>query len=423
MADVNPTLCVSIFGLGYVGCTLATCLASDGHQVIVVDKDQSRAAQLAGGRLPFVDSKLENLLMRAQVNIAAECEAERAVLKSDISIVCVGTPFSVSGDGYDLSQLHAVCHEIGAALGQKEAFHTVVIKSTIAPGTTEDFVASILKNASGKTPGVDFGLVFNPEFLREGHAADDFYWPPLTVIGTYPQHAMQMRELMGQLYEWVHAPLQVVDFQTAEMLKLACNAWHALKVCFANEIGNVCQAAGADSEAVMELFVKDTRLNISPAYLRPGFAFGGSCLPKDVAALVNLAEGYDVAAPLLHAIPVSNAELIEQAELTVRALHPRTVGILGLAFKPGLSDFRDSPAMELMRRLEDDVTVIGYDPQSIMPDEHDVQAALACEVVVLATRIVGVPVVQKAVGPHQTVLDLAHVLGDAPCAARVIRLT
>lgn len=418
---------ISIFGLGYVGCTLATCMASDGHQVMAVDKDASRAAALAGGELPFADEGLRKLLAQHHANIWAVSDPARAVLDSEVSFVCVGTPRADDGGGYDLSQLRLACEQIGAALAQKESYHIVVIKSTLTPGVMEGFVIPTLESASGKVAGRDFEVVFNPEFLQEGNAKRDYYFPTMTVVGGPPEMRRDRHVAilaLRKIFDFVHGPFLVTDYKSAEMLKLTCNAWHAVKVCFANEIGNLCQTTGADSEAVMGMFAKDTRLNISTAYLKPGFAFGGSCLTKDVGALSDLAEGSDLSTPMLRSVLASNQDQIDLAEIAVLVCHPWNVGVIGLAFKPGLSDFRGSPGMKLVEQLQSHplLAVIRYDPQSPLEAERNLSYALACDVVVLATAVVSADEVRQAVSAQQTVIDLAHVM-NGPCAAKVVRLT
>ncbi len=324
---------VSIFGMGYVGCTLSACLASDGHVILGVEPNELRAAAIRTGRLPFEDpgGELGSLFYKHHSNISVEIvDPATAVVMSDITFICVGTPRRNDDAGFDLRQLRCAAEQVGEGLGRKVGYHTVVVKSTVMPGTTRKVIKPILEVHSGKKADTDFGLLFNPEFLREASAVKDFYAPPFTVVGGSLSAASPggpaspavrgaaSRAALKELYDWVRAPWVETDFETAEMLKLACNAFHALKVCFANEIGNLCRAEDIDGQRVMELLVQDHKLNLSPAYLKPGSAFGGHCLSKDVGALNDLAEASDLATPLLKAILPSNDDQIELARLARR---------------------------------------------------------------------------------------------------------
>jgi GDP-mannose 6-dehydrogenase len=340
---------VGIFGLGYVGAVSAAGLAANGHEVIGVDLNLSKVEMINVGRSPVIEVGLENRIADAVAanRIRATTNTEEAVYGSDISMICVGTPSHGNGS-LDLTQIEKVCQEIGVALGGKAERHVVVVRSTILPGTTEQLVIPTLEQASGKRAGVDFGVCFNPEFLREGSSIKDFYEPPFTLIGGNDQRAIAAT---SSLYSALQAPLIVAPIKVAEMIKYASNAFHALKVTFANEIGNICRQHRIDSHEVMEILCRDTKLTISSAYLRPGFAFGGSCLPKDLRALVYQARRLDIEAPVLEAIVPSNTRQIEKALQMVQRTKRKRIGILGFSFKAGTDDLRESPMVELIERL------------------------------------------------------------------------
>lgn len=340
---------VSVFGLGYVGCVTAACLADRGFRVVGVDVTQSKVDLINAGKATIVEEGIAELVTagHAARRLSATTVVADAVHASSISLVCVGTPSQPNGN-LDLSYVERVCTQIGEALKSKAERHTVVIRSTVFPGTTQTLARPALEKASGKRAGVDFGLSMNPEFLREGSSIRDFNAPPFTVIGaddevTGPDVAV--------LYEGIDAPLHVVATGVAEMLKYACNAYHGLKVGFANEIGNICKALGVDSHEVMKLFVQDTKLNVSKAYLMPGFAFGGSCLPKDLRAITYRARQLDVTTPILSGTLESNQAQIGRAFDMVMGAGHRRVGVLGLAFKEGTDDLRESPMVALVERL------------------------------------------------------------------------
>ncbi len=340
---------VSVFGLGYVGCVTAACLADRGHRVIGVDVAQSKVDLLNAGQATIVEEGIAELVTagHAAGRLRATTSVADAVATTSMSLICVGTPSQANGN-LDLTYVERVCSQIGEALRTKASRHTVVIRSTVFPGTTETLARPALERASGKRAGVDFGLSMNPEFLREGSSIRDFYGPPFTVIGTSDEATGRD---VAALYTGIDAPLHVVATGVAEMLKYACNAYHGLKVGFANEIGNVCKALGVDSHEVMNIFVQDTKLNVSRAYLIPGFAFGGSCLPKDLRAITYRARQLDVATPILGATLESNEEQVTRAYNMVMAAGNRRVGVLGLAFKEGTDDLRESPMVALVERL------------------------------------------------------------------------
>ena len=340
---------ISIFGLGYVGAVSAGCLAADGHQVIGVDPNQTKVDLINQGVSPIVEKDIGEMIGKAVKagTLRATAAVRDAVLGSDLSLICVGTPSQLNGN-LDLSYVRRVCEEIGGALRQKNSFHVVVARSTMLPGSMRSVVIPSLEQASGKTAGVDFGVCNNPEFLREGTAVYDYYNPPKTVIGETDAKAGQM---LVDLYSKMDAPLLRTDVETAEMVKYADNNWHAVKVAFANEIGNICKAVGIDGHKVMNIFCQDTKLNLSSYYMKPGFAFGGSCLPKDVRALTYKARSLDLEVPLLNSILVSNQRQIEKAIEMIVSKGQRKVGILGFAFKAGTDDLRESPMVDVIEHL------------------------------------------------------------------------
>lgn len=340
---------ISIFGLGYVGAVSVASLADYGHEIIGVDVNTTKVRMINDGHSPIVEEGLGELLRRGVEagRIRASTDAAQAVHASDISIMCVGTP-SHSNGSLNLQYVERVCEEIGSALASKATYHVVVARSTMLPGSTEDVVIPTLERASGKKAGRDFGVCFNPEFLREGSSIKDFNEPPFTVVGGDDERA---NAAVSSLYEMLDAQIIVVPIKVAEMIKYACNAFHALKVSFANEIGNICKQQEIDSHQVMSIFCQDTKLNISPSYLQPGFAFGGSCLPKDVRALTHHARQFDLASPVLDSILPSNNRQIDNAFHIVEATSRKQIGVLGFSFKAGTDDLRESPMVELIERL------------------------------------------------------------------------
>ena len=342
-------LAVSVFGLGYVGCVSAACLASRGHSVIGVDVNAEKVESLRQGRSPVVEERIGELTadVVSAGALTVTTDARDAVLRTDISLVCVGTP-SGSGGGLSTKFLEQATREIGDALAVKDGWHVVVFRSTMVPGTCESLLVPLLEAASGKRAGTDFGVCVNPEFLREGSSVRDFLDPPKTVVG---QSDIRSGDMVMELYEGLPGPRFHIPIGVAEMTKYVDNSFHALKVGFANEIGAICASLGLDSHDVMDVFVADTKLNISPAYLRPGFAFGGSCLPKDVRALTHTARRNDIDVPLLSNLLISNEVHLRRAVDLVVADGRRKVGIFGLSFKQGTDDLRESPMVELAERL------------------------------------------------------------------------
>ncbi|HXG40230.1 MAG TPA: nucleotide sugar dehydrogenase [Candidatus Limnocylindrales bacterium] len=340
---------VGIFGLGYVGTVMAACLADAGCEVVGVDVNPRKVELIATGRSPIVEPEVDELVARgvASGRLRATTDTAEAVRSTSLSLICVGTPSNPNGS-LDLSAVRRVVEGIGRALAGTDRDHVVVLRSTVLPGTTEEVVIPILEAASGRRVGIDLGVCYNPEFLREGTSVRDFRNPPFTVIGG-PDETANAR--LARLYDTVDAPLVTTGYRVAEMLKYASNAFHALKVAFANEIGRLCKASGVDSHELMELFCRDTKLNVSAAYLKPGFAFGGSCLPKDLRALLHHGHSHDIYPPVLEAILPSNEAQIELVFQLVRQAGSKRVGVLGFSFKAGTDDLRESPLVELIERL------------------------------------------------------------------------
>ena len=340
---------ISIFGMGYVGAVSAGCLANEGHNVIGVDPNETKVNLINNGQTPIIEKTIDKLIFKAVANkrLRATTSADEAVEASELSIVCVGTPSQLNGN-LDLKYIRRVCEKIGNAVKNKPHRHMVVIRSTILPGTMRQVVIPTLEEFSGKVVGSELGVCNNPEFLREGTAVQDFYHPPKTVIG---ETDAESGDFLASLYEKIDAPLIRTDIETAEMVKYVDNAWHALKVGFANEVGNICKAVGIDGHRVMDIFCKDTKLNISPYYMRPGFAFGGSCLPKDLRALTYKSRAMDLELPILNAILPSNNFQVERGIRMVMEKGLRKIGVLGFSFKAGTDDLRESPVVELIERL------------------------------------------------------------------------
>jgi GDP-mannose 6-dehydrogenase len=339
---------ISVMGLGYVGAVAAGCLAKEGHEVIGVDPQQTKVDLINAGKTPIIEKDIGEII-REQVEagrLAATTDVKAAVAATDLSLVCVGTP-SLGNGHIDLKYVRRVCEQIGEGLREHRG-HTVVLRSTLLPGSMRTVVIPTLEAASGLKAGRDFGLAINPEFLREGTAVYDYFHPPKTVIGEVGKGG---GDVLEKLYGHLPGPLIRTDYETAEMVKYADNTWHALKVAFANEIGNICKGLNIDSHKLMDIFCQDTKLNLSPYYLKPGFAFGGSCLPKDVRALAYKAKLMDVKVPVIDAILPSNDEQIERGIRAVIDKGSRKVGILGFSFKAGTDDLRESPMVELVERL------------------------------------------------------------------------
>ncbi len=340
---------ISIFGLGYVGAVSLACLARDGHKVIGVDIDPSKLELIKSGQSPIIEEGMPELVAKvaASGNIEVTTDTASAVKNSEISFVCVGTP-SQSNGSQNLSAIERISEQLGEALKGKKQFHTIVIRSTVVPGTVEKLIGPTIEKFSGKKNGQDFGLCFQPEFLREGSSIKDYDNPPLTVIGGGDERSIRsLRDLFGHL----SADFVTTSVKSAEMLKTCCNVFHALKITFANEIGRLCQGLEVDSREVMDLICRDHQLNISKAYLKPGFAFGGSCLPKDTRALLYLAKHKDVSLPMLAGLMPSNELHVEHAIDVVLNSGKKSVGMIGLSFKSGTDDLRESPLVTMAERF------------------------------------------------------------------------
>ncbi|MGE3275482.1 MAG: nucleotide sugar dehydrogenase [Vicinamibacterales bacterium] len=340
---------VAVFGLGYVGTVTAAMLAADGHEVVGVDVNREKVAAINEGRSPIIEPGVAESVRESAAagRLRATTDAADAVHASELSLICVGTPSQRNGK-LDLTHLGRVSEQIGEALAGGTGYHLVVVRSTVLPGTTHEVVIPALESASGLKYGEGFGVSVNPEFLREGTAVRDFRQPPLTLVGH--NHAADLSGTTA-LYDSLEAPLVHTSIRVAEMIKYASNTWHALKVCFANEIGNVCRSLDIDSHDVMDIFCQDDKLNLSPYYLKPGFAFGGSCLPKDVRALQYCAKEHDVELPVISSILPSNRLQVEHAIDDVLATGRHRVGLLGFSFKANTDDLRESPIVSLAETL------------------------------------------------------------------------
>jgi GDP-mannose 6-dehydrogenase len=340
---------ISIFGLGYVGAVSLACLARDGHEVTGVDLDADKLSLIRAGKSPIVEEGIQELTARviASGRVRVTNDVHEAVRETDLSFICVGTPSSPNGS-QDLSAVRRVAEQIGEALRTKDSYHSIVVRSTIQPGALMELVLPQLQRASGKQLNDGFGLGFQPEFLREGSSIRDYDNPPFTVIGSESERCVAMiLEVFG------HLPCEfvVTSVGVAEMLKYACNAFHALKITFANEIGRLAQSVNVDSREVMDLVCRDKRLNISTAYLKPGSAFGGSCLPKDLRALSYLGKTRDVSLPMLGNVMGSNRAHVDHALDLIMRSGSRKIGMLGLSFKAGTDDLRESPLVTIAERL------------------------------------------------------------------------
>lgn len=340
---------LAVMGLGYVGCVTTACFVRDGHHVIGVDINPIKVKAIKAGKSPIIEPGLESLLQAGVENsrLSATGDVETAVINSDIIIVCVGTP-SMKNGGLDLSYVEGVCRQIGEIVKEKPGYTVVAIRSTILPGVALGSLIPILEQTSGKKAGIDFGFCVNPEFLREGSAIKDFDNPPYTIVGQFDDRS---GHALAGLYSEIDAPLHFVSLGVSEMIKYASNVFHALKVAFANEIGNVSKEYGVDSHQVMDIFTQDTKLNLSPVYLKPGFAFGGSCLPKDVRALLYAGRKADLELPVMEAILPSNELQTQKAFNMLVRYGKKRVGLVGISFKPDTDDLRESPAVDLAEKL------------------------------------------------------------------------
>ena len=422
-------LSVSIFGLGYVGSVSAACFASMGHKVIGVDVSRAKVEMMDSGKTPIIEDRMSEMVAEAHRTgvLRATNDATAAVMNSEVSFVCVGTP-SLKNGKLDLSHIEGVAREIGAAIRQKKSPHVFVLRSTVLAGTTETVAIPILEKESGKKCGQDFTVCYNPEFMREGNAVGDFLNPPYTILGASDtRHLAPLRELYkntpGTLYE--------TTIPVAEMVKYFSNCYHALKVGFANEMGTMCKHLGVDAHAVTKIFTSDTKLNISSAYLFPGFAFGGSCLPKDLRAITYKAKELDLKLPLLESLMPSNAEHIDRAVEMVMSTRKKKIAQLGLSFKAGTDDLRESPQVQLIKRLmgegleikvwDEDVSLgrlAGANRQyieQVIPHigsvlSADLESVLStAEVVILGNKSASKERLTKYLRPEQIVIDLIHL--------------
>jgi GDP-mannose 6-dehydrogenase len=420
---------ISVFGLGYVGTVTAACLANRGNNVIGVDLNRTKVEAMNSGNSPISEPRVSEIIAESHKagQLRATSSAENAVLSSEISLLCVGTP-SLRNGKLDLGHIEPVCREIGEILKKKNSFHLVVLRSTVLPGTAETIVVPTLEKASSKRMGADFGVCVNPEFMREGTAVADFLEPAMTIIGAADKaHSTLAREL----YAWAPGRMFETSFRSAEMIKYMCNAWHAVKVAFANEIGTLAHELDVDAESMVEIFTSDTKLNISPTYLKPGFAFGGSCLPKDVRALNYRAKELDLKLPLFESIMPSNEEHLERAVEMVLETGKHKIGMLGLSFKAATDDLRESPQVQLVKRLlgegreiliwDDNVSLgrlIGSNREYIEQVIPHIGSLLnanleevlrEAEVVVIGTRGLDRDFLQKNIRRDQEVIDLVNL--------------
>jgi GDP-mannose 6-dehydrogenase len=340
---------ISIFGMGYVGAVCIGCFGQLGNKVIGVDVNPLKVNMINDGKAPVIEKDLTEYIQNGlkQDLISATINIEYAVLNSDVSMICVGTPSKISGD-LELKYVESVCKDIALALSQKDTYHTIIIRSTVLPGTCRDLVVPTLEEFSGKKLGEDFGLVMNPEFLRESTAINDFHYPPMIVIG---EHDKKSGDVVEELYSGVNAKVIRCNVEVAELIKYSCNVWHATKVSFANEIGSIAKAVGVDGREVMEVLCEDTKLNISPYYMKPAYSFGGSCLPKDVRALSYRAASLDIDAPLIRSLLASNRTQFDRGFDLINQFGKKKVALMGLSFKSGTDDLRESPLVDLAEKL------------------------------------------------------------------------
>jgi GDP-mannose 6-dehydrogenase len=427
--DAIETRRISVFGLGYVGSLTAACMADQGHRVIGVDINPAKVEMLDSGLSPIKEAQLDELTAKNHraCRLRATTDVTAAVCETDISFLCVGTP-SLRNGKLDLSSVEHACREIGEALRYKKTFHLVVVRSTVLPGTTQSCIMPWLEKTSGKRAEEDFAVCFNPEFMREGSAVEDFFHPPYTILGALsPRHLTPLR----QLYRELPGPVFETSLAVAEMVKYMSNAFHALKVDFANEVGTLSKQLGVDTEEVTRIFLADTRLNVSSAYLAPGFAFGGSCLPKDLRALMYRAKELDLRLPLLESIISSNSEHIERAVDAVLRSGKKKVAVLGLSFKAGTDDLRESPLIQLIKRLLGEGCEIRvWDPNVSMwqlmgTNRRFIEEAIphigsllsanlkevveGAEIVVVGTKAAAKNTLASYLRPGQVVLDLVNL--------------
>ena len=433
---------VSIFGMGYVGAVTAACLAAEGYRVIGVDPSSVKTDLIRQGLPPIVEKDLPKLFQQAKDRglLTATDDARNAVLQTGLSLICVGTPSKPNGS-LDDKYLLAVSRQIGEILKDKSSVHTLVYRSTMLPGLLRLKIIPLLEEVSGKMEGQGFHVCFHPEFLRESTSVHDFYNPPKTVVGTDKK---EVADLVFGLYSGFPGPMIHTSIESAEMVKYVDNAFHALKVAFANEVGQLCRHLDIDSHEVMHIFSQDTKLNISKAYLMPGFAFGGSCLPKDLRAINYLAKTLDLEVPLLASLMESNRKLIEKAVKEILGLGKRRIGFAGFSFKGGTDDLRESPIVEVIEQL------IGKGLEIKLYDRHVAMARLTgankdyinrtiphiaslmvssldvllkdCEVIVIGNRDAEFIDIPSRVSPEQTVYDFVRIIGKFKYASNYIAI-
>lgn len=425
---------ISVFGLGYVGTVSAACLARDGHEVVGVDPVDAKVDLINQGRSPIIEHDIGEIVAwaRQKGQLRATTDPAEAVQATEMSIVCVGTPSEPNG-GTDYRFVQRVCGEIGAALASKADFHVVVARSTMLPGSTESVVIPALEAGSGKRVGDGFGVCYHPEFLREGTAVADYDDPPKIVLGATDERSARR---LSSLYQHMDVPVCRTGVAAAEMVKYVDNVWHALKVCFANEVGTLAHAMAVDGHEIMDVFCRDTKLNISTKYLKPGFAFGGSCLPKDVRALTRQARRLDLDLPVLNAILPSNERPVERALALIQRQGHKRLGFLGISFKAGTDDLRESPVVELIERLlgkgydlrlyDRNVSLarlIGANRSYILNRiphlsrilEEDLETVLDhAQVIVIGNHDAAFQAIPERLRPDQTVVDLVRVQGQPP---------
>lgn len=434
---------ISVFGLGYVGTVCAGCLSAGGHTVVGVDINPQKVDCINSGNAPIIEPEIHALIEEGvrKGRLRATTVPEDAILSSELSLVCVGTP-SLGNGNLDSSHVEGACEEIGIALQRKATSHLVIIRSTLLPGTTDEILIPRLEAASGRRHGPDLGVCYNPEFLREGSSVRDFYDPPKIVIG---QDDVANGRSVAELFVALDAPVVRTSIRVAEMVKYVDNAFHALKVTFANEIGNICKEAGVDSHEVMSIFCADRKLNLSAAYLKPGFAFGGSCLPKDLRALTYHAKRCDVETPLLSAILSSNGHQIRLGIERIASFQKKRIAFVGMSFKPSSDDLRESPLVAIIETLlGKGYSLRVYDPNVSMNrliganrrylDEHlphlssilvdSLEDLLAeSEVIVLGHSSEDGRSATRAARSGQVVLDLVGIGRDVRTDARYVGMS
>ena len=423
---------ISVFGLGYVGSVTGACLAKLGHDVIGADVNPFKVGLINRGKSPIVEKDIDEIISKVvgSGKFKATDNVAEAVLSTDLALVCVGTPSRPNGS-LELSAIRRVSGQIGRALRTHHRYFVVVIRSTVLPGTVENVVIPILERQSGKKAGRDFGICMNPEFLREGTSVHDFYHPPKHVVGELDRRS---GHVLLKIYQSVDAQIFRVPIKIAEMVKYCDNSFHALKVAYANELGGLCREYGIDSHRVMDIFCSDTKLNISPAYLKPGFAFGGSCLPKDVRALASETKRMDLDSPIINSILASNKAQIAKVIKTITAFKGKKIGFLGLSFKGGTDDLRESPIVEVIEtllgkgfeiRIYDKYVsiarLLGANKSYIEKEiphladliEEDIgKLASFADVLVVANQSAEFAGLAKKLGRSKTLIDLVRIVDD-----------